>query len=61
MIVKRSSHMPITTEIEAMVVPRIVRVLLIARIVKGMTKQRITIAQKWGANSPVNFDQKTVM
>ena len=58
-IVKRSSHMPMFTEIDATSVPVIVRVRLFARIVKGTTKQNTSIAQKSGAKCPNSFALKT--
>jgi hypothetical protein len=42
----RSSHIPMTTEMEAIRVPKGVRVLLKLRMGMGMTKQKTTMAQK---------------
>jgi len=47
-ITKRSSHIPITMEIEAIKVPRGVRVFFKLRMGKGITKQKRNIPQKWG-------------
>jgi len=45
-ITNRSSHMPIITEMEAINVPKGVRVLLKLSIGRGITKQKRNIAQK---------------
>src|SRR5450755_4483493 len=61
MIRYRSSHMPITTVNEAIAVPRIVRVFLIARSGNGITKLQRTISQNSGEYDPVCVTQKTVI
>src|SRR6266540_311438 len=61
-IKKRSSHIPISTEIDAATVPQIVRrVRLFASRRKGTTKQLAAIVQKRGENLPSVFDRKMVM
>ena len=67
-MVKRSSHMPMFTEIDAMRVPVIVRVRGFARIANGTRKQQMNIVQKNGryvqlpgpknALGQVKFDMK---
>src|SRR6266540_4025887 len=59
-MVKRSSHIPMFTEIDAMRVPAIVRVRGFARIVNGTTKQNASIAQNNGANRPNSFALNTL-
>src|SRR6266496_1296551 len=58
-IVKRSSHIPMFTEIDAMSVPVIVRVRGFARIVNGTAKQNTSIAQNNGAKRPNTFALNT--
>jgi hypothetical protein len=58
MMRKRSNHIPIRIEIEAIDVPKMLRVRLIARIGKGMTKQNRTINQNRIEYFPANFAQK---
>ena len=59
---KRSSHIPISTEIEAATQPQIVpRVLWFASSVKGTAKQVTTMVQKRGAKLPSVLDRNTIM
>ena len=60
-MMKRSKYMPIFTEIDAMTVPRTVRVRRLHKMATGITKHVVTIVQKCGANGPVNFIQKMDM
>ncbi len=60
-IMNRSIYIPMFTEIEAMTVPRMVRVFLLERIATGMMKQVANMVQKWGANFPLIFIQKMPM
>ena len=61
MIRNRSSHIPTTTPNEAMTVPKIVRSLLIARMVKGRRKLQKTIVQNSGAYAPRCVAQNTAI
>src|SRR6476469_8880581 len=60
-IKNRSTHIPATTNAEAMTVPRIVLNLLNASNTIGMKKQQATIAQNNGANEPLIFERKTAI
>ena len=55
----RSNHIPINTEMEAIDVPKMVRDRFIARMGKGMTKQKRTISQNMIEYFPAIFAQKT--
>src|SRR6266540_1688823 len=58
----RSSHIPISTAIDATTVPHtVVRVRRFARKVNGITKQHTTIVQNKKANLPSVFDRNTTM
>src|SRR5579864_2924913 len=57
----RSSHIPMTTPVDAITVPVIVRNFLIASIGNGITKLHTTIVQKSGEYFPVSVSQKTVI
>ncbi len=53
--------MPMIMDMEAIRVPKGVRVFRRLRMGSGMTKQNKNIPQKYGANLPINFDQKMVI
>src|SRR5512140_2257266 len=59
---KRSSHIPISTKMDATTVPHTVRrVRPFASRANGITKQEITIVQKSGENFPSVFERKITM
>ena|ERR1700681_2366645 len=57
----RSSHIPITTPVDAITVPVIVRNFLIANIGNGIRKLQTTIVQNSGEYFPVCVNQKIVI